>query len=1061
MTTRTGDLARSGIVGLSPLDVRRRLVGLGWPVVPIVAHDDPRSQSPGKAVTLKRWQRFAEFDAPLPKLREVEYWERNFADRAPGTGIPCGRVVAIDIDLSCDETAGRMRDLAREIMGDTPFCRVGREPRAALVYSAAEPIASTTRKVLDGGGDGIDILAGGKQFVAFGIHPKTRNPYAWTGGESPLTAAPDDAPEISQEQVDAFLQEAAKIVPLTKTGGRGAGNGGDAEILRDGDGIVIDGREAYLRNLVYRHTVAMRERGEPLAADTIAREAFAEFTETARNADHRWSLEHAQAKAEAICDRVRRRVLELPGDARAAPVAPTYPDNRRPLEEAENATRTVVQDFFREHVPEWRRALINHDLAVQAITNPLTLPPAAPDPVHWAARVETGIGKTAIAIEEAAQAVRAGLSVIYAVPTHKLGAELEARFAAAGIVARAYRGVNQEDADEKKPKPLMCRDRGAWQDALDAFLPPMKTVCQQTDKRTGRVFECAHFRSCGIQRQALARPDLWIVPHRSLVHKRPHFIPAPDALVIDERFHTSAFGDDEKGDDKKKAAPLTVDEIEELDARVLRATRDGLPYTDEDDSGELAAARDALVRALRANGTGPLRREILEGFDIDAETAHAARRLEFRRKIDPGIRPGMPARARAEKVKEAARNREARRMTDMWQEIAGFLEGSAERSGRIALRERGTGLALDIRPLKPVHASYRAPALILDATLPDPVIFAPILTGPVEVKADIAARWAPHGTVRQITGAPVSANKLGITKGGGNRKRVIADLLRFIRLRVGTTPHGRRVAVVGQEKLIDELKDAGLDGAAETGHFGGLAGLDHWKDAAGLIVIGRTLPEPRRVEAMASVIAGEPVATIAPEGDEGFHWYPTAPAGLRIADGSTARVMRPYHPDALAEAMRWQSCEAELLQAVGRLRALRRDATSPFFLDIISDVALPITLDTVETWAKAMPPKWAETADHGIIFESATDLQRAFPDRVKSRQEARTIAEGFMVGTSIRQYIHVPTINQAVTYKERGRGKKPCRALLLERAPQDFAAWLAEKLGGDLDILPTTESDAA
>ena len=42
----------------------------------------------------------------------------------------------------------------------------------------------------DGSGDDLDILANGRQFVAFGIHPKTKQPYAWIGPESPLTASP-------------------------------------------------------------------------------------------------------------------------------------------------------------------------------------------------------------------------------------------------------------------------------------------------------------------------------------------------------------------------------------------------------------------------------------------------------------------------------------------------------------------------------------------------------------------------------------------------------------------------------------------------------------------------------------------------------------------------------------------------------------------------------------------------------------------------------------------------------------------------------------------------------
>jgi superfamily II DNA or RNA helicase len=55
----------------------------------------------------------------------------------------------------------------------------------------------------------------------------------------------------------------------------------------------------------------------------------------------------------------------------------------------------------------------------------ILLPPV---PVSWSLQVETGIGKTATAVRATAEAVKAGVNVVYCVPRHDLGDELVHRF---------------------------------------------------------------------------------------------------------------------------------------------------------------------------------------------------------------------------------------------------------------------------------------------------------------------------------------------------------------------------------------------------------------------------------------------------------------------------------------------------------------------------------------------------------------------------------------------------------------------------------------------------------
>jgi Bifunctional DNA primase/polymerase, N-terminal len=216
---------RSGVVGLTPLQLRYALLRNGWDVVPIVRHD-VADKSAGKRPVIRGWEQFAQYDAPLPSCEHLRKWDRKALEQ-PGTGIPCGDVVAIDIDFASDpDLAHEMQRMAVETFGSTPFVRQGQAPKLALVYRAAEAIETQAFKVHDGSGDGLDILAIGRQLVAFGIHPKTLRPYAWIGSESPLTASPDETPPISRAQITTFLESARTRVDLSKIGGRKRGGTG-------------------------------------------------------------------------------------------------------------------------------------------------------------------------------------------------------------------------------------------------------------------------------------------------------------------------------------------------------------------------------------------------------------------------------------------------------------------------------------------------------------------------------------------------------------------------------------------------------------------------------------------------------------------------------------------------------------------------------------------------------------------------------------------------------------------------------------------------------------------
>src|SRR4051812_5952069 len=86
---------RSRVLGLTPSQVRLRVLENGYQPLPVMRHDSG-SKVAGKATLIPKWTRFAQFDSPQPTMREVLVWERDAA--SPGTGLACGAIVAIDLD---------------------------------------------------------------------------------------------------------------------------------------------------------------------------------------------------------------------------------------------------------------------------------------------------------------------------------------------------------------------------------------------------------------------------------------------------------------------------------------------------------------------------------------------------------------------------------------------------------------------------------------------------------------------------------------------------------------------------------------------------------------------------------------------------------------------------------------------------------------------------------------------------------------------------------------------------------------------------------------------------
>ncbi len=177
------------------------LVDRGFPILPI----QPNTKKPGlyklgEWHEYPKWSRHCERDTTE---NEVDIWG-NWPEA--GIGIAAGRVIGIDIDvLASPAVAMEIEALAKRILGDTPAVRIGHAPKRLLVYRAVQPFSGFKYPP-------IEVLGVGQQFIAYGIHPDTGQPYNWPVSTL-ADLSPDDLPAITEAQAREFAKEAYQLIP--------------------------------------------------------------------------------------------------------------------------------------------------------------------------------------------------------------------------------------------------------------------------------------------------------------------------------------------------------------------------------------------------------------------------------------------------------------------------------------------------------------------------------------------------------------------------------------------------------------------------------------------------------------------------------------------------------------------------------------------------------------------------------------------------------------------------------------------------------------------------------
>ncbi|MBL6082093.1 hypothetical protein JMJ56_29380 [Belnapia sp. T18] len=612
------------------------------------------------------------------------------------------------------------------------------------------------------------------------------------------------------------------------------------------------------------------------------------------------------------------------------------------------------------------------------------------EPRHVAMASDVGTGKSRtgreMQAEASAQQKRASAPhrLNFFTPTIKLGAQAEIHFAdMLGMNVAIHRG--REQPDPFSPGNRMCLDVEAVKLATAAGENVDAVVCGVGKKSLRR---CPHADVCGYQnrqRKAVAEADAVVAAHEAAWHLPQGVRKGIFLTTFDEGWWQTGL---------QIGRGVLVDGLADsiLAFPPLRRIPGGGQIDDLDGADDLHALRSRLERALKAAPEGYLRRETLVTAGLTVADCARARNLEWNRKREGLMWPGMSRKDRAAAAERAGVNASLPKFAAMWGVLADLLASGREATGRAELmwrpdKDEVPRWTLSLNTIRELADPVtKAPVLLLDATLPVDLV-RPYLPR-IEAAAPVRVK-TPHMRVRQVRGGWGKTTllpghlKIALDANGepkaldknGQPTNPLPPTLASLRDYVAGVSRGLPGWQGGAGTLVITYQDAeaafaGLPNVA-TAHFNDIAGRDEWRDVRFLFVIGRPRPRSDQVRLMAAALTGEPVEVAESQRET---------RGVLMADGTGGTIEVRAYANPAAEAVSVAITDAEIIQAVGRCRGVNRTAADPVQVWLMADVATPLVVDELLDWRNMAPSAVERMACRGIVLTSATDAAKVYPD---------------------------------------------------------------------------------
>jgi hypothetical protein len=393
---------------------------------------------------------------------------------------------------------------------------------------------------------------------------------------------------------------------------------------------------------------------------------------------------------------------------------------------------------------------------------------------------------------------------------------------------------------------------------------------------------------------------------------------------------------------------------------------------------------EILIRKISEQARCRMRRDWFEGV-ITAEQAKEAHSLEWKRKLEiDDVHPGMPVEQAVERARRRAdHNQLVKRLCAFWAKLALTLEQQFERSLYLQLdrdctipfTDKTAPAAVVSSRMKLSDDITRCPAIHCDAYL-NPMIVQQFFPGLVLHQLSAAMPVLTTFAIEQETDRVISKSS--------NSDKIVEEVRQLIEREAAATPG--RVGVICLKHIETGLRKGGRPLARNVtlAHYGNITGMNDLADVSTLVLIGRPEPAPTTVEQQARLLFEREVVEVA-------RYYPKRKRGLAVR-GSADIVIADgyYHPDLGVESLRWSACEGELMQALHRARPINRTPANPLRVVVATNVALPIEVDLVTTWAALQPTLFElMLARGGAALFSPTDMTIAFPDLFPTAEAAK------------------------------------------------------------------------
>ncbi|TGD60484.1 hypothetical protein EYC08_20700 [Tabrizicola sp. WMC-M-20] len=488
----------------------------------------------------------------------------------------------------------------------------------------------------------------------------------------------------------------------------------------------------------------------------------------------------------------------------------------------------------------------------------------------------------------------------------------------------------------------MC-ERHEFADRLSASGRQIgQSICRRVEGEEEIL--CPHYADCVYiaQQEALKAHEgggVFVMSHTALT--MPSAAPRPDLVIVDEDPSFSLLRHAEI--DASRFAP-NADWRKCVEKAQVEMTQN--PISEEsmyalfdivDEMGQ-ALSEPSPLHALAALTTAKALREAAKTL-----------RLVEEQQISP-VRPDMPDR-RIKDIIEHLDELEIKQVGRILRSAADELEAADQwfRAGHAPedWRSSFNGITIDLNAkamvngraerlsrvgaysLAEIQIAKGTPIVVLDGTA-DPELLTRALRRPVEPHRIDVQR---QGEVIQVYGKSFSNRSLILdkTEGSGRRntdvERLQLEVVNFVeneRARAQTDIFVCSALSVEKEIITSERREAWEAMGISWSHFGATRGINRWQTCPTAILIGRKQPPPRAALDTARAFFAldrEPLDN--PETPHAEPRYVRAERWLFDKQGNSQSIDIDAAQDPRVQRVLWQMREAEIIQALDRVRALR------------------------------------------------------------------------------------------------------------------------------------------